>query len=87
MTHLTPFRVLPRRSIRIRESKCKTRCTLHIWTIDIQGRLLFSLRFLEPITEGNRSMLLAIVGSYETLWIEVIDDLVNYVCFLEAGKR
>lgn len=86
MTHLTPFRVLPRRSIRIRKCKSKTWCTLHIRTINLHGRLMFRLRLLEFIAVGYGLLFLAVEGSYEAFWLEVVNDLTDNICFLQAGR-
>lgn len=84
MTHFTPFRIVPRRSIRIRQSKSKTRRALHARTIDLDSRFSLRLRLLEFVPIDNWLLLLAVEGSHEAFWLEVIDDFVDYVCFLQT---
>lgn len=84
MTHLTPLRIIFRRSIRIRKSKRKSRRTLHVWTIYFHNWRMFRLGLLELVPINDRSLLLAIERSNEAFWLEVVNDSIDYVCFLQT---
>lgn len=86
MAHLAPPGVASRRRIRICEDDRESRRRLEFWTVDLQGRAVFGLGWLQGISQchGILLPLLVVDWSNEAFWLEIIDDIINDVCFLQS---
>ena len=86
MTHLTPFRIVPRRRIGIREDYGEPRSRLKLWTVDLQRRAILGLGWLQNIPQCYwiLALLLLIGRSDETFWYEVLDDSIYDISFLQS---